>query len=81
MDKKIPKGVHCVDCKKEIKKGDQNISFWKKTGDYRCEDCTNQKLGTTEVYTRIVGYMRPVQNWNKGKATEYKDRKVFKIKK
>ena len=32
----------------------------------------------TEVYSRIVGYYRPVQQWNKGKQEEYKDRKVFK---
>ncbi|OGI08405.1 MAG: hypothetical protein A2Y40_04710 [Candidatus Margulisbacteria bacterium GWF2_35_9] len=33
----------------------------------------------TEVYTRIVGYYRPVQNWNKGKAEEYVDREAFNI--
>lgn len=27
-----------------------------------------------EVYSRIVGYIRPVQNWNPGKAAEFKDR-------
>jgi len=32
---------------------------------------------TTEVYTRIVGYYRPLKNWNPGKMSEYKDRKVF----
>jgi hypothetical protein len=31
-----------------------------------------------EVYTRIVGYIRPVQSWNKGKAEEYKDRVTFR---
>jgi len=30
-----------------------------------------------EVYSRIVGYLRPVQNWNKGKQQEFKDRKTF----
>ena len=33
----------------------------------------------TEVYSRITGYYRPVQNWNDGKAQEYKDRKVYNI--
>lgn len=32
-----------------------------------------------EVYSRITGYYRPVQNWNDGKTQEYKDRKVYKI--
>ncbi len=35
--------------------------------------------GTTEVYSRITGYYRPVQNWNDGKAQEYKERKVYDI--
>ncbi|MBQ3274342.1 MAG: ribonucleoside triphosphate reductase [Christensenellaceae bacterium] len=33
----------------------------------------------TEVYSRITGYYRPVQNWNDGKAQEYIDRKVYNI--
>ena len=33
----------------------------------------------TEVYSRITGYYRPVQNWNDGKAQEFKDRKVYKV--
>ncbi|RLG28098.1 hypothetical protein DRN98_10020, partial [Methanosarcinales archaeon] len=31
----------------------------------------------TEVYTRIVGYYRPVKNWNHGKKSEYNDRKTY----
>ncbi|MBR6914761.1 MAG: ribonucleoside triphosphate reductase, partial [Clostridia bacterium] len=33
----------------------------------------------TEVYSRITGYYRPVQNWNVGKAQEFRDRKVYDI--
>ena len=33
-----------------------------------------------EVYSRVVGYLRPVNQWNKGKQQEYSDRKMFKIK-
>ncbi len=33
----------------------------------------------TEVYSRITGYYRPVQNWNDGKAQEFQDRKVYQI--
>ena len=33
----------------------------------------------TEVYSRITGYYRPVQNWNDGKAQEFRDRKVYNI--
>ena len=31
----------------------------------------------TEVYSRITGYYRPVQNWNKGKSQEFKDRRTY----
>lgn len=33
----------------------------------------------TEVYSRVVGYFRPVSNWNKGKKEEFKDREKFKV--
>ncbi|NPA40029.1 MAG: hypothetical protein GXO57_06270 [Thermodesulfobacteria bacterium] len=32
-----------------------------------------------EVYSRVVGYFRPVQNWNPGKQQEFKERKTVKI--
>ncbi|MFA7185657.1 MAG: anaerobic ribonucleoside-triphosphate reductase [Victivallales bacterium] len=36
------------------------------------------KCGTkTEVYSRVCGYFRPVENWNKGKKEEFKDRKSY----
>ena len=31
-----------------------------------------------EVYSRVVGYLRPVAQWNKGKKAEWKDRVVFR---
>lgn len=31
-----------------------------------------------EVYSRVVGYLRPVQQWNKGKKAEYAQRRVFR---
>ena len=42
---------------------------------YTCPECGEK----TEVYRRITGYYRPVQNWNNGKAQEFKDRKVYNI--
>mgnify|MGYP000441075451 CR=1 FL=1 len=33
-----------------------------------------------EVYSRIVGYLRPVQNWNKGKKQEFTARTTYRIK-
>ena len=40
---------------------------------FKCPDCGEK----TEVYSRITGYYRPVQNWNDGKSQEYKDRLVY----
>ncbi len=31
-----------------------------------------------EVYSRVVGYLRPVNQWNRGKRQEFSDRKMFK---
>ena len=42
---------------------------------YTCPDCGEK----TEVYSRITGYYRPVQNWNDGKSQEFKDRKVYDV--
>ena len=42
---------------------------------YNCPQCG----AVTEVYSRITGYYRPVQNFNDGKAQEYKDRKEYNI--
>ncbi len=42
---------------------------------YVCPECGE----VTEVYSRITGYYRPVQNWNDGKAQEFKDRKVYDV--
>ena len=42
---------------------------------YTCPHCGAK----TEVYSRITGYYRPVQNWNDGKAQEFKDRLVYDI--
>ncbi len=30
-----------------------------------------------EVYSRVVGYLTPVSQWNKGKKAEFRDRKTF----
>lgn len=32
-----------------------------------------------ETYSRVVGYFRPVNQWNKGKKEEYKERKEYSL--
>lgn len=34
-----------------------------------------------EIYSRVVGYFRPVKQWNNGKQEEFDDRKEFMVKK
>ncbi len=85
----------CHDCKVEIKFEGNKIEngFMMKYEDegeifsaFKCHKCfeKNKSLNNfreCEVYSRIVGYLRPVQQWNKGKQQEYKDRLEFKVKK
>jgi len=45
-----------------------------------CPRCASeQKTTSCEVYSRVVGYIRPVNQWNKGKQQEFKDRRTFKL--
>ena len=43
---------------------------------FTCPKCTVKQ--PCEVYSRIVGYIRPVSQWNEGKKQEFKERKEFK---
>ena len=53
-------------------------SVCKEHGYLAGEHFTCPKCGqSAEVYSRITGYYRPVQNWNDGKTQEYKNRKVY----
>lgn len=42
---------------------------------FKCPDCG----ADCEVYSRIVGYIRPVNQWNKGKQLEFHNRKTFDV--
>jgi ribonucleoside-triphosphate reductase len=42
---------------------------------FSCPSCSEE----TEVYSRIVGYYRPVQHWNPGKKSEFNHRKLFDV--
>ena len=39
----------------------------------------SEKKVPCEVYSRIVGYLRPVQDWNEGKQQEFSERKTFDV--
>ena len=42
------------------------------------QEAQETKKVPCEVYSRIVGYLRPVQNWNKGKQQEFDDRNPYR---
>ncbi len=42
---------------------------------HTCQKCGNE----CEVYSRVVGYIRPIEQWNKGKQAEFHDRLEFKV--
>ena len=74
----------CHDCKKPINESSGFATYNTKYGVfYKCDVCyekddTLRNYVPCEVYSRIVGYLRPVENWNNGKQQEFKDRVNFK---
>ncbi|MFA6160119.1 MAG: anaerobic ribonucleoside-triphosphate reductase [Parcubacteria group bacterium] len=74
----------CHDCKKELENNDEVAKYETNSGEFfKCRKCHTadsvlRNFQETEVYSRIVGYIRPVSQWNAGKAEEYKDRKEYK---
>lgn len=74
----------CHDCKKELKNNDEVMKYEVENQEFfKCKKCHEtdpvlRNFQKTEVYSRIVGYMRPIEQWNAGKVEEYKDRKEYK---
>jgi len=75
----------CHDCKKELEKGDEYVLYEVVSEKLiKCKKCYQKdpvlkNFQKAEVYSRVVGYIRPVQQWNKGKQAEYGDRKEFRV--
>lgn len=44
---------------------------------FKAKSMVATKRQKCEVYSRIVGYLRPIEQWNNGKRQEYHDRKTF----
>jgi anaerobic ribonucleoside-triphosphate reductase len=87
------KQINCHDCQKQIEINQEEIVNGKKlvydnNGEkieiFKCQDCfekdeTLKNYQPCEVYSRVVGYLRPVQQWNEGKQEEYSDRKEYQV--
>lgn len=75
----------CHDCHKELKENDEYVPYETNSGLFiKCRACHQKdsvlrNFQKTEVYSRIVGYIRPVEQWNVGKKQEYRDRKEFSL--
>lgn len=73
----------CWDCKRELQENEEYMPYLQ--GQFiKCKACHQKdpilrNYQETEVYSRVVGYIRPVKQWNKGKQSEYGDRVEFKI--
>jgi len=84
---------YCHDCKKEIKIENKQIKNgvllnYEDNGEkftvFKCNECFQKNPRLTnfrkcEVYSRIVGYLRPIQQWNIGKIQEFNERREYKI--
>lgn len=60
----------------KIKRGIEDCYYFKCDACF-AEDRTLRNYQDCEVFSRCVGYLRPVQQWNKGKREEFKMRKLF----
>ena len=58
----------CPKCGEKVKRVDINY------GD--CKGC-GKRYTITECFSRVVGYIRPVESWHNGKQAEFKDRELF----
>ena len=85
--------IVCHDCGKEILinnyqelEGAVSLVYdnaGEKINIIKCNECFSKNKSLTnfqpcEVYSRVVGYIRPVQQWHKGKKQEYGERKEYK---
>lgn len=61
--------VYVVDIDDEI--------FFLKCEECHAENATLRNFRECEVYSRVVGYYRPMKNWNEGKKAEFKKRSTF----
>ncbi len=87
--------VNCFDCGCKITLKEDDIengsllSYKEDNEDifiFKCDDCfaKNKEIADykeCEIYTRIVGYLRPVKQYNPGKQQEYKERVEYKVEK
>lgn len=68
LQREISMTVKCKKCGKNATLIDDN---------WICDKCKVFISKKMEIYSRVVGYLRPVSQWNKGKQQEFEDRVMF----
>jgi ribonucleoside-triphosphate reductase len=75
----------CHDCKKSIEHNEEYMPYsvgkqvFAKCKACHIKDSVLRNFQQTEVYSRVVGYIRPVAQWNKGKQAEFGDRSEYVV--
>ncbi len=73
--------VMCHDCGKPLCEAAGYATYTRdERKEYKCDACYAADpvlRRRTEVYSRVVGYLRPVEQWNVGKQDEFRERKTF----
>ena len=75
--------MSCNDCGKYLAHEERTLYMVGGLEYYKCPKCYDadpilRNFQPTEVYSRVVGYIRPVKQWNKGKSEEFGDRREYK---
>jgi anaerobic ribonucleoside-triphosphate reductase len=75
----------CHDCGKSLENDAEYMPYKVGSEIYvKCKECHQKdsvlrNFRSTEVYSRVVGYIRPVQQWNAGKRQEFGDRVEYVV--
>ncbi len=75
----------CHDCNKETEAHLYKVKFDDKEKlFYKCDECfgkdkTLRDFRTCEVFSRVCGYLRPIDNWNLGKISEFHQRTPYQF--
>jgi anaerobic ribonucleoside-triphosphate reductase len=73
----------CPKCEQELEEMELSQADAEKAKEpagrwYVCHNCRFASPAC-EIWSRVVGYLRPIQNWNKGKVAEFEERKEYKL--
>ena len=81
LKKRLPedyKNDYCPKCKGTLAEGTIKTESGRLEEIYICLDC-DYNAPKCDIYSRVVGYLSPLKNWNQGKMSEYNQRKEYKV--